>query len=225
MLWNPAIPEQGRNLCKRDGKWYIRFVARELKISHVKGEVHRVEHEFPDDLADLLEEWLSQWRPVLILQQKGDHVGSERAESGQEFVFLNSVGIPLTTPQVTSAFESATYRFTGIAMNPHMVRTIWATEYIKATRNFIDAAYMLGDTVETVLKSYAKLLDEDCEKRAKAWLSRTLKDEPPSGNGNGSVSNNKLVKMLGMLKANLADGNSDQQLLQSMKVLLNNSEP
>ena len=220
MLWNPAIPEQGRNLCKRDGKWYIRFVARELKISHVKGEVHRVEHEFPDDLVDLLEEWLSQWRPVLISYQKGDRVGSERAESGQEFVFLNSVGIPLTTPQVTSAFESATYRFTGVAMNPHMVRTIWATEYIKATRNFIDAAYMLGDTVETVLKSYAKLLDEDCEKRAKAWLSRTLKDEPPVGNGNGSVSNAKLVKMLGVLKSNLADGNSDQQLLESMRNLL-----
>ena len=223
MLWNPATPEQGRNLCKRDGKWYIRFVAGELKISHVKGEVHRVEHEFPDDIVDLLEEWLSQWRPVLISSQKGDRVGSERVESGQEFVFLNSVGIPLTTPQVTSAFESATYRFTGIAMNPHMVRTIWATEYIKSTRNFIDAAYMLGDTVETVLKSYAKLLDEDCEKRARAWLSSTLKDEPPPGNGNGSVTNNKLMKMLGMLKANLADGNSDQQLLQSMKVLLNDT--
>ena len=223
MLWNPATPEQGRNLFKRDGKWYIRFVAGELKISHVKGEVHRVEHEFPDDLVDLLEEWLSQWRPVLISYQKGDRVGRERVESGQEFVFLNSVGIPLTTPQVTSAFESATYRFTGVAMNPHMVRTIWATEYIKSTRNFIDAAYMLGDRVETVLKSYAKLLDEDCEKRAKAWLSRTLKDEPPVGNGNGSVSNAKLVRMLGVLKANLANGNSDQQLLQSIKVLLNDS--
>ncbi len=225
LLWNPKTPEQGRNLYKRDGKWYIRFVAGELKISHVKGEVHRVEHEFPDDIVDLLEEWLLQWRPVLISSQKGAHVGSERAEAGQEFVFLNSVGAPLTEYQVTWAFESATYRFTGVAMNPHMVRTIWATEYIKSTRNFIDAAYMLGDTVETVLKSYAKLLDEDCGKRAKAWLSGTLKDEPLSGNGNGSLSNDKLVKMLGMLKANLANGNSDQQLLQSMKVLLNDTGP
>jgi len=172
-------------LYKRDGKWYIRFVAGELKISHVKGEVHRVEHDFPDDLVGLLEEWLLQWRPVLISSQKGNHVGSQRVESGQEFVFLNSVGAPQTQYQVTWAFESATYRFTGIAMNPHMVRTIWATEYIKATRNFIDAAYMLGDTVETVLKSYAKLLDQDCEKRARVWLSSTLKDEPPPGNGNG----------------------------------------
>jgi len=223
MVWNPETPERGRNLCRRDGKWYIRFAGGELKISHVNGEVHRVEHEFPDDIADFLEEWLYLWRPVLISFQRCRHRGSERAESGQEFVFLNSVGSPLTQRQVMWAFESATYRFTGIAMNPHMVRTIWATEYIKSTRNFIDAAYMLGDTVETVLKSYAKLLDEDCEKRARAWLSRTLKDEPPSGNGTGNVPNEKLVKMLGMLKANLADGNSDQQLMESMKVLLNGS--
>ncbi len=221
MLWNPAIPEQGRNLFRRDGKWYIRFVGRELKISHVKGEVHRVDHEFPGDLVDLLEEWLSRWRPILLSFQKASCAGREHLESGQEFVFLNSVGTPLTQQQVTWAFESATYKFTGVAMNPHMVRTIWATEYIKSTRNFIDAAYMLGDTVETVLKSYAKLLDQDCEERAKAWLSKTLNDEPPSGNGNGSVSNDKLLKMLRTLKANLAEGNSDQQLLQSMKGLLN----
>jgi len=180
-----------------------------------------VEHEFPDDIVDLLEEWLSQWRPVLISFRKHGRQGSERAESGQEFVFVNSVGDPLTSEQVAWAFESATYKFTGVAMNPHMIRTIWATEYIKATRNFIDAAYMLGDTVETVLKSYAMLLDEDCEKRAKAWLSRTLRDDPPSGNGNGNISNDTLVKMLSMLKANLAEGNSDQQLLQSIQGLLN----
>jgi hypothetical protein len=179
-----------------------------------------VDHEFPGDLVDLLEEWLSRWRPILVSFQKASCVGREHLESGQEFVFLNSVGTPLTQQQVTWAFESATYKFTGVAMNPHMVRTIWATEYIKSTRNFIDAAYMLGDTVETVLKSYAKLLDQDCEERAKAWLSKTLNDEPPSGNGNGSVSNDKLVKMLRTLKADLAEGNSDQQLLQSMKGLL-----
>jgi hypothetical protein len=105
-------------------------------------------------------------------------------------------------------------------MNPHMIRTIWATEYIKSTKNFIDAAYMLGDKVETVLHSYANLLDEDCEKRAQSWLSRTLKDEPQSSNGNGHISNDKLVKMLRMLKANLLEGNSDEQLLHSMKDLL-----
>jgi len=221
MLWNPETPEQGRNLYKREGKWYVRFSSTELKISQVKGRVHRIEHEFPDDLVDLLEEWLSRWRPIVISCQKELRIGAERTSAGQEFVFLDSVGTPLTTNQVTWAFESATYRFTGIAMNPHMVRTIWATEYIKSTNNFIDAAYMLGDTVETVLHSYANLLDEDCGKRASSWLSTTLKDEPPSSNGNGFISNEKLVTMLRRLKADLLEGTSDeQQLLRSMKDLL-----
>jgi hypothetical protein len=220
MLWNPERPEQGRNLYKREGKWRVRFSSGELKISHVKGKVHRVEHDFPDDLVDLLEEWLSQWRPILISSQKEARMGTEKAGSGQEFVFLDSVGTPLALQQVTWAFESATFKFTGVAMNPHMIRTIWATEYIKSTKNFIDAAYMLGDKVETVLHSYANLLDEDCEKRAQSWLSRTLKDEPQSANGNGHISNDKLVKMLRMLKANLLEGNSDGHLLQQVKDLL-----
>ncbi len=101
-----------------------------------------------------------------------------------------------------------------------MVRTIWATEYIKATSNLIDAAFMLGDTVETVLKHYAKLLDQDCGKRASQWVAKTLGNETPSVNGNGGVSHDKLGKVLRMLKANLQEGNSDEQLLQSMKDIL-----
>ena len=221
MLWNPEIPEQGRNLYRKDGRWYVRFQSTELKISHVKGRVNRVEHPFPDDLVDLLQDWLSRWRAILISCQKGSGMGTEKAPAGQEFVFLNAVGTPLTAQQVRWVFESVTYRFTGIAMNPHMVRTIWATEYIKSTKNFIDAAYMLGDKVETVLHSYANLLDEDCGKRASSWLSTTLKDEPPSSNGNGHISNEKLVAMLHMLKADLLEGTSDeQQLLRSVKDLL-----
>jgi hypothetical protein len=48
-----------------------------------------------------------------------------------------------------------------------------------------------------------------------------LKDEPPSSNGNGFISNEKLVTMLRRLKADLLEGTSDeQQLLRSMKDLL-----
>jgi len=79
---------------------------------------------------------------------------------------------------------------------------------------------MLGDTVETVLKSYAKLLDQDCGKRASQWVAKTLKNEPPSVNGNSGISHDKLEKILRMLKASLSEGNSDEQLLHSMKDLL-----
>jgi len=220
MLWNPNNPEDGQNLYRRGAKWYLRFSGPELKVTFRRGEVHSIEHEFPADLVNLLEEWLWRWRPIQISGQKEHQKGNERSRNGQEFVFLNMAGGPLNSQRVNEAFQSATYRFTGMAVSVHMIRTIWATEYIKATRNLIDAAFMLGDTVETVLKNYAKLLDQDCGKRASEWVTKTLGTEPPSLNGNSGLSNDKFVKLLRVLKANLLEGNSDEQLLQSMKDLL-----
>jgi hypothetical protein len=217
MLWSPNSPENGQNLYQRSGQWHLRFSGNELKIPFLKGELHSVAHPFPVGLVNLLEEWLWTWRPLLAAGATGSEHGNERSMNGQEFVFLNLRGGPLSGKQVTDSFQSATYRLTGIAVNPHMVPTIWATEYINATRNLIDAAYMLGDTVETVLKSYAKLLDQDCGKRASEWLAKTLGNEPPSRNGNGDVFHNKIANVLSMLKASLPEGNSDEQLLQSMK--------
>jgi hypothetical protein len=110
MLWNPETPEQGRNLYRKDGKWYVRFQSAELKISHVKGKVHRIEHPFPDDLVDLLQEWLSRWRAIVISYQKESGIGTEKTTTGQEFVFLSSVGTPLSLQQVTWAYESLNKR-------------------------------------------------------------------------------------------------------------------
>jgi hypothetical protein len=174
MLWNPNRPEDGQNLHKRQGKWYLRFSGPELKVPFVRGEVHTIEHEFPCDLVTLLEEWLWKWRPLQIRGQKSHQKGNERLANGQEFVFINKAGGPLTTERVNEIFKIATYRFTGTVVSVHMIRTIWATEYIKATRNVVDAAFMLGDTVETVLQSYAKLLDQECGKRASEWMGKTL---------------------------------------------------
>ena len=70
-----------------------------------------------------------------------------------------------------------TWKFSGVPVNPHMIRDIWATEYIKSTRDIIGAAYMLGDTVETVLKYYAHLLDADAEERAVQWLTTRLQPQ------------------------------------------------
>lgn len=190
MLWNPSSPKEGQNLYKKNGVWRLRFRGNELKISEVKGEVHCLEYEFPGDLVDLLEEWLYKWRPILIAGQKSATQGKERLMNDQQFVFVNFLGCPLAMSQVTATFERATFKFTGVSLNPHMVRTIYATEYIKATNNFIDAAYMLGDTVETILKSYAKLLDEDCAKRASSWIAHTL--QPETSGANNEVEQSSL---------------------------------
>jgi hypothetical protein len=177
MLWNQSSPEEGKNLYKKDGTWRLRFRGDELKIPEVRGEVHSLAYEFPTDLVDLLEEWLHKWRALLITRQKYESKGKERLENCQEFVFVNYDGRPLSSKQVSWLFKTATYKFTGVAVNPHMIRSIYATEYIKATNNFVDAAFMLGDTVKTVLDSYAKLFDEECGKRANEWISHTLRGE------------------------------------------------
>lgn len=174
MRWAPNSLAVGQNLYKENGTWRLRFRGNELKVRHVRGEEHVIEFEFPADLVTLLEEWLYKWRPIVIAHQKLEHRGTERISDGQEFVFLNSHGRPLPLNQMTHAFERATHKFTGIAVNPHMFRTIFATEYIKETNNFIDAAHMLGDCVKTVIDRYAKLLDEDCAKRASKWITRKL---------------------------------------------------
>jgi hypothetical protein len=183
MQWAPTSLENGQNLYRKNGVWRLRFQGSELKIATVRGEVHSLGYEFPDDLVDLLEEWLNKWRPILVAQQKSEDKWKERGETGQEFVFLNLSGRPLETGQVTRAFEMATFKFTGVSVNPHTIRSIFATEYIKATHNFIDAAYMLGDDVKTVLENYARLLDEECGKRAGERIGRILRGEPPDPNG------------------------------------------
>ena len=80
---------------------------------------------------------------------------------------------------------------------------------------------MLGDTVETVLKSYAKLLDQDCEKRAQAWLSATLHAESSHPNGNGFVPDTKLLNLIRLLKTNRANDKSEQELLHEIRAVLN----
>lgn len=176
MKFNPLNPSAGLNLFKEGDKWRIRFSGDQLKISHLRGNVHTIHYEFPDILVPLLEEWISRWRPILTASEtaKAEDGGSQ----GQEFLFVDTKGHPLDEEKVWRAITSTTYKFTGVAVYPHLIRTIWATEYIKSTKNYIDAAYMLGDTVETVLARYAKLLDEDCGKRANDWIIRRLNHDP-----------------------------------------------
>jgi hypothetical protein len=63
----------------------------------------------------------------------------------------------------------------GKHWHPHMIRTIWATEWIISGGDFVTAALMLGDTVETVIKNYAHLLEENAVDRAFEWVASKIK--------------------------------------------------
>lgn len=151
-----------RNLLRqRDGTWCITFRGEELKIARRAGREHHITYTFPAELQGLLEEWLTIWRPRL-------------AKPGETLVFMTMKGQPLTTSALAAQLGRITWKFTGIALHPHLIRDIWATEYIKATRDIAGAAYMLGDTVQIVLKHYAHLLDAEAEQRATSWLKSQL---------------------------------------------------
>jgi hypothetical protein len=165
------VPMRQRNMCEMtlghnlvrlpDGQ-QIRFRGRELKIAWRRGRTSEAVYRFPADLEPLLEEWLNKWRPLLVQTPDEPHV------------FVNKDGRPFNQKTMWHMVCRMTYKFTDVAVNPHMIRDIWATEYIKATRDIAGAAYMLGNTVEVVLKHYAHLLDADAEARAGQWLSHTI---------------------------------------------------
>ena len=139
--------ELNKNLFKdKEGTWWIKFEGKELKVDRKNGKVNKYLSEFPKQLVPFLEEWLDKWRP--LLNPKTDHL------------FVNSRGSSLNSISVRNWFRSTTFAYKEVCVTPHMVRTIWATEYIKETGNFNIAANMLGDNVETVLKHYAHLIDE-----------------------------------------------------------------
>jgi hypothetical protein len=145
-----------------DGHWQLTFQGDELKIGWRNGRRHEITYAFPPDLEGLLDEWLTVWRPLLV------------ADSQWPFVFVNIAGKPHNLDSFADAILRTTWKFTGIAVNPHTIRDIWATEYIKSTRDIAGAAYMLGNTVQIVLKHYAHLLDAEAEQRATNWLKSQL---------------------------------------------------
>jgi len=185
MSWNPRNPERGKNLFREDGSWYIRFSGSELKVGSRRGKVNSILHRVPDELAWLVEEVLTLWRPLITRVPyqlpHGDEGGATYEEPPQTkapeyknspddvLLFLNSDCNPANRNNIRDWVKSTTYIYTGVAVYPHLIRDIWATTYIKRTGDFIGAAKRLGDTVETVMKHYAHLLDDEAEAKGDAF--------------------------------------------------------
>jgi hypothetical protein len=186
MCWNPHRPEQGKNLYREDGVWYIRFSGPELKVESRRGKIHSIKHKIPVELTWLVEEVLTVWRPLITevpyrfpVADEGDTWDYREPQQTQspEFknapddvlLFLTASGKPANRNDIRVWVKTTTYAYTKVAVNPHLIRDIWATTYIKKTRDLIGAARRLGDLIETVLKHYAHLLDEEAEERADAF--------------------------------------------------------
>ena len=63
---------------------------------------------------------------------------------------------------------------TGQSFYPHLIRTIWATEYLATTQDFATAATMLGDTLAVVMQTYYDIIHKDQHAKARAFLGTAL---------------------------------------------------
>ncbi len=113
---------------------------------------------------DDLETFLKEWRPVL-------------KKNGNDHVFLSRKGKTLSQNAINAQVRKAIYEHTGRLTNIHMIRDIWATEYIEATQNFSIAASVLGDRLETVLRRYVHLRMTNAGQKADEFIAKILGTE------------------------------------------------
>jgi hypothetical protein len=139
------------------GKWFITFRGEQLKVASKRGRSNEFNLQFPNALVPVLEEYLNVWRPILV----------GKAGHSSPYVFLTQHGTPYNVRTLNTTTGAIVYRYTGKHWHPHIVRTVWATEWIRKTHgDFYTAAVMLNDKLETVIANYAHLLEEDVAEKA-----------------------------------------------------------
>ncbi|MDQ3829705.1 MAG: hypothetical protein M3361_10450 [Candidatus Tectomicrobia bacterium] len=188
--------ELGKHLTKGDdGRWQLRYHGAELKRSHRHGEENVLTGVISPENGAFLDEWLTLWRPFLIHRSttyvyRDTYIGlppgtprltrasqAQRSQTQYEVtgrepthVFLTRTGWPMRNFQVTALVKSATFRFTGIALTPHMVRDIWATEYLQANPgDYETVADRLGNTVPVVIRYYGHIEKARAQAKAEAF--------------------------------------------------------
>jgi hypothetical protein len=186
MSWNPGKPEEGKNLFRQGGSWYVRFSDSELKIGRRRGKINSILHRVPSELTWLIEEVMTVWRPIITgvpyslpaegiagpkPYQEPSQTQAPRYKNapGNVLLFLTHNCKPARRDIIRFWVESTTYAYTGVAVYPHLIRDIWATTFIKDKGDIAGAARRLGNTYEITLKHYAHLLDEEAEEKGDAF--------------------------------------------------------
>ena len=157
-----------KNLYKdQNGCWHVHFSGSELKIGTRNGrtnEYHVNLTEYFSDLLPHLEEFLTIYRPRI-----------PQTETSL-LLFRTSHGNPYTEKSIHLELATLVLRRSNKRFYPHLIRTIWATEYLTNNPGDYDgAAAMLGDTVQMVLKRYYELQVKDAHARASNFLATALR--------------------------------------------------
>jgi hypothetical protein len=147
------------------GHWHLAFSGDDLKIGQRRGQVNTYHVDLTDycpDFLPVLGEWLQVYRPRLP------------GATASPLCFLTQRGAPYTMQALRQELAYVVARHTGQRFYPHLIRTIWATEYLEATQDFTTAATMLGDTLQVVMRTYYDIIHKDQHAKAKAFLGTAL---------------------------------------------------
>ncbi|MFH1858467.1 MAG: tyrosine-type recombinase/integrase [Candidatus Omnitrophota bacterium] len=135
--------EIGKNLIARNKKYFLRFEWDEFK----RGEcLEYVEFPFPASLVPMLEEYLEDWRPVLL------------NGGGCKNLFITREGTPFVQRGLRLIFLGWSERVHGKHLTTHHIRHIAATGYLKRhPGDFLTLQKMLmHKRLDTTLKIYSQ---------------------------------------------------------------------
>ena len=156
-----------RNLYQDEANhWHLHFQGTQLKSGtrHGRSNSYHVDlTSYCPDLLPHLEEFLTVYRPRIPQPPP------------RSYVFATRCGNAYTDHALRQELATHVLRRTNKRFYPHLIRTIWATEFISQTRDFTTAAYMLGDTVQVVLQRYQEVLDKDHQDKASQFLTAVLR--------------------------------------------------
>jgi hypothetical protein len=157
-----------KNLYHDQGHWHLHFSGEELKVATRNGETNEYHinmTEYCPDLLPHLEEYLTIHHPRIPNTETSP------------LLFRSKYGNPYNASTLRHELFSLVFRRSDKKrFYPHLIRTIWATEYLTANPgDYEGAAAMLGDTVQMVLKSYYHLDVKRAHARGSQFLTAALR--------------------------------------------------
>lgn len=148
----PASIEQAGN--RNEGVWQFYFREEEAKGKHA------VRAALPMEIASLLEEYIEQYRPLLV----------KCLDPGT--LFVNDDAQPFHPQQLTDLVGRITKRFAGKRITPHTFRSIFAVEYLRSNPlDYLTAQkHLWHSNLQTTLQIYGSGFNEaDAARRVEEW--------------------------------------------------------
>jgi hypothetical protein len=157
----------GKHLSKdqHTGHWHLEFRGDELKIGARGGQVNTFHVDLTSYCPAFLP-WLEEFLTV--------HRRRLPNSADSPFLFLSTHGKPFSAVGLGQTLSHTVAMRTGKRFYPHLIRTIWASEFLKETGDFTTAATMLGDTIGTVMKTYYDVVHADQHAKAANFLASAL---------------------------------------------------